>query len=362
MNPPQTATAVPAAPRTEAPAVPLALDGLEAGRVTPAALDMTPRATVPRFLVHKLAVHEVLLTEHRRLGETSFALSAQVPVMHGFYSDGRTDYHDLMLLTELLRQSGILLAHEYHGIEFGNMFVFRGLGFGVHDVGATRIDGGAKDALMLVEISDKKEYKGALGGYVVTARIFLDGIEAASGWAGVNFMAPDAYRGFRDKVRSGRDLESGANDATVLPGDPRLCGKHDPRNAVLSELRPDGDWDREASVLVDLGHRCLFDHALDHIPGMLLLEAAKQMAVATVADTTGEPPELLAPLSVDGTFKTFAELELPLACRARVVPGGDPTHDGREVEIELFQPDMPVSGGLVRVLSVDPAGVRRAAA
>lgn len=362
MNPPQTATA-PAAPRTEAPAVPLALDGVEAGRVTPDALGMASSETVPRFLVHKLAVHEVLLTEHRRVGESSFALSAQVPVMHGFYSDGRSDYHDLMLLTELLRQTGILVAHEYHGVPFGQHFVFRGLGFAVHDVGATRIEGGAQDALILAEIGDRKDYKGALGGYVVSARIFIGGIEAAGGWAGVNFMAPDAYRGFRAKVRAGRDLTSGVDDTRVVPGDPRACGKHDPRNAVLSKLAPaGGDWEREASVLVDLGHRCLFDHELDHIPGMLLLEAAKQMAVATIAEVTGEPPELLVPVSVDGAFRTFAELELPLGCRARIEPGGDPTHDGRQVTIELSQPDMPVSVGAVRVLSVDPAGLGRAAA
>jgi 2-oxo-3-(phosphooxy)propyl 3-oxoalkanoate synthase len=355
MNPPHAAAAIPSAPRTEAPAVPLALDGLEAGRVTPEALGLVPRATVPRFLVHKFAVHEVLLTEHRRLSETSFALSAQVPVMHGFYADGRSEYHDLMLLTELLRQAGILLAHEYHGVPFGHMFVFRGLGFAVHDVGATRIHGRAQDALLLVEISDKRDYRGALGGYVVSTRIFLGGIEAAGGWAGVNFMAPDAYSTFRDKVRSGRDFSAGAGPR-VAPGDPRACGKHDPRNAVLSELEPAGDgWDAQTSVLVDLGHRCLFDHELDHIPGMLLLEAAKQMAVATVSERTGEAPELLVPASVDGTFKTFAELELPLRCRARVKDGGDPAHDGREVAIELLQPDMTVSDGLVRVLSVGEA-------
>jgi hypothetical protein len=350
MNPPPT-TLAPPAPGT------VATGGLEHGPVTAAGFGLEANRTAPRYLVHKLAVHEVLLSEYRRLGETEFALTAQLPAMHAFYCDGRTEFDDLMLLVELLRQSGILLAHEYHEIPFGHMFVFRSLDFEVHDVGATRSGGRPRDVLLLADISDKKDYKGVLGGYVISTRIIIDGIEAASGAAGVNFMAPDAYAGFRAKVRSGRDLSTGRGPA-LPPADPRVCGKHDPRNAVLSHLgTADGPWETEASVLVDLRHRCLFDHELDHIPGMLLLEAAKQMALATLVER-GEAPERLVPIEIHGAFTTFSELELPLRCRARVEPGADPGFDGHQVAVELLQPDMTVTNATVRVLSAGAAEAR----
>ncbi|MEU0082468.1 AfsA-related hotdog domain-containing protein, partial [Micromonospora tulbaghiae] len=54
----------------------------------------------------------------------------------------------------------------------------------------------------------------------------------------------------------------------------------------------------------DRTHPILFDHPLDHVPGMLLLEAARQSTTATLGHTT-------LPLHIDSTFTRYVELDTP---------------------------------------------------
>lgn len=62
------------------------------------------------------------------------------------------------------------------------------------------------------------------------------------------------------------------------PVDPHRVDRTSPDDVVLSPVaggRP-GRW----MLRVDPAHPVLFDHAVDHAPGMLLLEAARQAAHA----------------------------------------------------------------------------------
>jgi 2-oxo-3-(phosphooxy)propyl 3-oxoalkanoate synthase len=325
----------------------IASDPLTDGRLNLGELGLTYDQTVPRMLVHKRAVHEVLLCGSRRLTDTRFALSAQVPAVHAFYGDGLAQYHDLMLLTELVRQSGILLAHEHHEVPFGHMFVFRGLDFHITAVEAIRTEGRQAKAAMLVDVFGHRERAGTLSGYAIDIQIFVDGAAAARGTAAVDFVPPDAYRALRTKLRAKRQLDH-SPPALPEPGEPRAFGKGDARNVVLSAPRStDGQGELEATVRVDPDHACLFDHDLDHIPGMLLLEAAKQLALAAAGHVAGDDSRLLLPMSCRAEFSHFAELELPLVCRARVEQASDGSYT---VPVALVQPDCEVSAGTIRVV------------
>src|SRR5690242_5986532 len=66
-------------------------------------------AAVPRALVHRRAVAEVLLTDWCTDGPGHHRVAAQWPRHHCFYRvhDGR---HDPLLVAETIRQTGILLS------------------------------------------------------------------------------------------------------------------------------------------------------------------------------------------------------------------------------------------------------------
>jgi hypothetical protein len=78
-------------------------------------------------------------------------------------------------------------------------------------------------------------------------------------------------------------------------------------------LSPVGEPDRW-QLRVDTRHPVLFDHMVDHVPGMLLLEAARQAAAATLGHAC-------LPLAVASEFLRYVELDAPCAIEACLVAG-----------------------------------------
>lgn len=79
---------------------------------------------------------------------------------------------------------------------------------------------------------------------------------------------------------------------------------------------------------VDPTHPVLFDHAVDHVPGMLLLEAARQ-----AAHSVGDGASAVIGMRTD--FARYVELDAPA-----VVLAGEPVRDGtgrRRVDVSIEQ-------------------------
>jgi hypothetical protein len=55
----------------------------------------------------------------------------------------------------------------------------------------------------------------------------------------------------------------------------------------------------------NLNHPILFDHSADHVPGMVLMEGARQAASALVG------PQSFIPVSAANTFWRYVELDRP---------------------------------------------------
>lgn len=95
-----------------------------------------------------------------------------------------------------------------------------------------------------------------------------------------------------------------------------LVHKHDPRNVFISrvervsEARPD---DLVAQLAIDLAHPYHFEHPQDHVPGMMLMEAGRQLALA-VAHLFYEVPmdSVFVLQDVTVGFQHFAALDEPL--------------------------------------------------
>jgi A-factor biosynthesis hotdog domain len=71
---------------------------------------------VPRDLVHRRAVAEVLITDTIQVAEDEFLLGAQLPRAHSLWSDRRSSYHDPLLTIEICRQACLALPHRYYGV------------------------------------------------------------------------------------------------------------------------------------------------------------------------------------------------------------------------------------------------------
>jgi hypothetical protein len=97
--------------------------------------------------------------------------------------------------------------------------------------------------------------------------------------------------------------------------DQALVHKRDRINVVLSRVAPVPSLDHSfvAQVHVDQSNRFFFDHPLDHAPGLLLIEAARQFGVLVAHEHYGVPMDYSFVLrSFHIQFDRYAELDAPI--------------------------------------------------
>ncbi|MET9995247.1 ScbA/BarX family gamma-butyrolactone biosynthesis protein [Streptomyces mutabilis] len=264
--------------------------------------------TVPRELVHRAAVAEVMLTDWRRLGDTHFAMTAQWPRGHSFFTPVDGIHHDPLIAAETIRQVGALLAHAEFGVPFGHQFLMEELALTVHPE-ELRV-GRTPAALDLdVTCAEVRKRGGRLAGLRYEATVLREGRLAASGRFSFSVISPAVYR----RLRPERVFDPGhCPIALTAPVAPQTVGRLSPADVVLS---PTGDTNRW-QLRVDTRHPVLFDHQVDHVPGMVLLEAARQAATAVL-----DRPSVL-PLGLACEFTKYTELDRPCLIDALLLPKG----------------------------------------
>jgi 2-oxo-3-(phosphooxy)propyl 3-oxoalkanoate synthase len=296
----------------------------------------TPESAVPRFdqtidrrLVHRAAVAEVLVTDVMRTGEAVFRLGIQWPRAHTFYGADRAGRHDPMLVAECIRQAGLLLAHLGYGIPPTYQFVFRDLDFRVVDDSSMLIGAAPTDLDTAVTCTEVRQRGEVLRSMRVNLELRGDGGVVAEGSGAVTCVEPSRYPALRWR----RGAPQGSVPIATPPPSvaPAAVGRTDERDVVLGVTGDEdaGWW----SLRVLPEHPVLFDHPLDHIPGMLQLEAFRQAALSSEERPEGAPSPLLAAVRIE--CLRYAELDRPVLCHAQQSGGGAHelrlTQDGEDV-------------------------------
>lgn len=262
--------------------------------------------TVPRQLVHRAAVAETLLTGWRRIGADRFDVAAQWPRAHQLHvSSDRTAYEPL-LVTETVRQSGTLLAHTEYDVPLGYRFVLQELRVSTRPEHLA-VGPAPAEAAVAVEIFDVRHRAGRVAAFRLTAGVAIEDRQVASAYFAASWTSEAVYR----RLRGGR---TATTDAVPLPQPgplPALVGRTVPADVVLARPDRPGRW----QLRVDTAHPVFFDHPLDHVPGMLLLEAAGQAARVVGGGRC-------APVSFHATFDRYAELDQPTWIEAEPGPEG----------------------------------------
>ncbi|MFF4314276.1 ScbA/BarX family gamma-butyrolactone biosynthesis protein [Streptomyces sp. 900105755] len=272
--------------------------------------DMSQLSTaVPRELVHKRAHAEVLLTGWTTHTDNRHTVRAQWPRFHSFYWP-RDQRFDPMLFVESVRQTLPLLSHTAYGVPFGNHLIWDDFSYRV-EPSAMAVPASPADVVLDVVCEDVRTRNGAFVSMVMHTTAHLDGERMGTATARFANRAPALYR----RLRGNRN-DPAAVRATALPLPPALrpaaVGHCLPYNVVLADSTRTDRWQLRA----DLDHPVLFDHPVDHAPGMLLLEAVRQAAHAHRPTATG----MVTGMSV--TFDRWVELDRPAwVCVAPL--GGD---------------------------------------
>ncbi|MEU6085088.1 ScbA/BarX family gamma-butyrolactone biosynthesis protein [Streptomyces sp. NPDC047108] len=280
--------------------------------------------TLPKSLVHRAAIAEVFLTDAERRGEDEVVLAGQLPRLHAFYDDTlglRTD-HAPMLLLEACRQGIFVVAHRYFDVPADHRFLLRTVEFEVRDATAL-IPGSIPTELVIVaRIERRMKGRSGLTGLRLRFTTTIGGREAMSACIAYSWMPPDAWESVRTEQRTRLGLSETPLALPVPRIEPALVDRRDPANAVISVSCPTGDGGRAALLVPDTGHPVMFDHWVDHVPGMLELEALRQLALTAAVDAGTLTTPAAQTVRLSARFRRFGEMDLPLECRTSPAPPG----------------------------------------
>ncbi|WP_326565371.1 ScbA/BarX family gamma-butyrolactone biosynthesis protein [Amycolatopsis rhabdoformis] len=286
----------------------------------PAKKSLDFQQTIPRSLVHRAAVSEVFVTDLNILGPHRFEVGAQWPRRHGFFGPATPSSHDPLLYTETCRQAAMLLAHRAYGVPLGYNFLSDHKSFAI---GAAGLATDCRPVNVELQVSAHDvQYRGKnVGGMRFEFDVFRDGTyvgNASERWRCVSSAVYRRVRGdhfaatpFQVKVRP-----------TVEPAE---VGRHNTQDVLVAATDTPGAW----SLQFDPDHPVLFDHTVDHVPGMVVAEAARQASLLTVAD-----PHAL-PLRAEFEFHSYLEFDAECLIVGRELgTAGDGT---RLVQVDIQQ-------------------------
>jgi hypothetical protein len=116
----------------------------------------------------------------------------------------------------------------------------------------------------------------------------------------------------------------------------------------------------------------MFDHPQDHIPGMVLTEAVRQLALCAVGEERGWSPARMYVDRIESTYLCFGELEPSTVLHATVDRNRSPRLliparatgaaarrvDTAEVEIDITQNEQTICTARVLVATTAQRGTR----
>ncbi|KIF05713.1 hypothetical protein PL81_11660 [Streptomyces sp. RSD-27] len=248
-------------------------------------------------MVHRASEAQVLLTDWQRLDQEHFSVTAQWPLAHSLFTPVAGGYYDPLICAETIRQTGNLLGHAEFGIPFGYNFVLWDLSVTVHP---EHLLIGRTPAVIDLEITcvETKRRAGRLLGLVYETVARRDGHVVATGRTSFTCTSPAVYR----RIRPEHVLRPDHRPLPLTaPAAPQTVGRLSPTDVVLSPIGQENRW----QLRVDTSHPVLFDHPVDHVPGMVLMEAARQAAAAALGRRS------FLPLGISAEFKRYVELDAP---------------------------------------------------
>ena len=249
-----------------------------------------------------------------------FTLSAMLPEHHPLFNDGPGAFHDLHYPLEAMRQSVLFVAHQYFRVPAARRVVLASTEVGISELAPWRRVGRSAHIAVDMTLHPADVVNGVPRGLNCEARLAIDGTHCGDAKARMVFLMPNVYHNHRARGRA-------ASRSAGLSGygDPRSderppaasVGRADPRNVVIGVPAPAEDGRLRATVAAETAHPVYSSEATDHVPSVVLLEAARQTAFHTAAELHGFSAATCVLTRWSARFQGFAEIDLPLSCTVR---------------------------------------------
>ncbi|WP_167610502.1 HAD-IA family hydrolase [Cedecea colo] len=270
--------------------------------------------SLDRRYVHRQAINEVFITDSQQVDSNHFIFSAMLPKSHMYFNDlpELTDGHrcyDAMLLLEVFRQISIYVTHKYYDVPLSAKFIFNNAEFKILNYPLLEVMQKPLQPVIKVTITNRKYRKKILAGYTLEMTLLINNAACAQKKMGIGWMDDTVWK----KIRAKNESQPSLNYNDIKPADCASVGRIFPRNVVIGDARAK-DNIFSATLIVDQSYSSIFDHPLDHIPGMFIIEACRQTALLAVRACKALPANQLLLYNCNMSFQQFCELSSPAKC------------------------------------------------
>ncbi|MFI1393994.1 ScbA/BarX family gamma-butyrolactone biosynthesis protein [Streptomyces sp. NPDC020681] len=232
----------------------------------------------------------VLVTGWNRITDHSFELTARWPASYEKWP------YDPRLLTQTIRQSGLIVGHGEREVPLTHQTLLHHLNFTIKP-GFHVPQGDRPELDVEVVVTNGSGSQPARNSLALDIRIAYKGENVVRADTVFGWVSPAAYRRLR-----GDRLSVDWGQWPVPPAvEPDTVGRPTTDEVVLAATDEPLRW----QLRYDVDNRLLFDHPVDHVPGLALLEAAQQAAHAAVA------PAYFEPTRVAVAYQQYVEFDQP---------------------------------------------------
>lgn len=279
---------------------------------------------VDRALIHRRNSSEAFLTDLVRTGPRGFAAAALLPEDHPHYSahTGPSARRDPLLLLECVRQAVTYAAHTLFGVQPDVKFVLRAMSA---TFPAAIASAGPTDLVLTASHGNPRVVRDRVQGLDTNVELWAGGAWAGRARMDIAFISAAAYAIIRSRKHGGPPPSSDDFIGTEgNPVAPASAGRTRETDTVLLDVEHT-DGRITAGLRVPSDNPSYFDHTQDHVPGMVLVEAARQLAALAVEHTGGAEPDRTQLVGLTAEFGSYAELNEPVELLA--TPAGHRSFD-----------------------------------
>jgi hypothetical protein len=301
-----------------------------------------------RQLVHKSTFEQVFVTDWTHdAGENWCTVAGRLPLSHARFSDSAAPYHDILLIAETVRQAGLVVAAEILHVESDRQFLLREMKVELDPVEHARRGRDTCDVLIAHDSASKVKMRPGrtmVGGFL-RAQVTIGGRPAGTCEVTGAWVPNDFYESFR----SGSASQGTSPPAPPAHGDLETrTGKANPANSVITPIRPTGEArGYEASLAVDSEDPTFFDHPLDHVPGLYLLEGVQQIALAAACEELAVDHATVLVSAMEMKFSRIAEFQPAVVCTVTL------DDDCRTGSVGCTQAGRACCEGTIRIARLD---------
>ncbi|MCA6092261.1 A-factor biosynthesis protein [Streptomyces sp. SCA3-4] len=261
---------------------------------------------IAKELVHFHDEESVLVYGWARRGPREFTLAVEWP---GSTSGRRPDP---VLAAQTVRQCGLAISHAEFGVPLDHQSLLWDLNYSIAPTLPAEGNGSLRLTVDL-RCSPAKNGRGGslIGGETMDFTVRQGSHAVIRAHSRSAWISPDVYRRLRGPYLSPGGGGWGAWEVPPpVPAASVGCGSA--AEVVLAATDRPGTW----LLRNDVANKTMFDHPVDHVPGLSLLGAAAQAAQAAVS------PAVLVPADVTTSFSRYVEFDAPCRLSAVVRPAG----------------------------------------